>query len=582
MDKLKEGEIDLATAQSKQAKVKKLSNRLDKNAHKLEDQLMKKMKGRSAAEKKAMQNKISGLKDQGKMATDEMSKFTNLAAKGETRSVKFLSNFSKGAKGMGWGKTAKATGMMAKGMRGAAVAGKGLGGVIKMLVKFVPHLTKLFGLSNPVGWIITAIMLMYDLIKFVMQINSEVVSISKNLGISKGEARAFRQHLFDAAYASSNILNTQQELLKVHGQINDAWGTTITYMGAAFLDDVATLQNRLGFSAEAAMNLGSNMMMSNRRAGDMVDLIGEGGVSMANNLGVALDQWKIMENTAKTTGQLRALYQGNEGALGRVHARAQSLGMTMADIHKMSQGMLNFHSSTEKEMKAELFLGKKLNLETARLAALTGDMETFHKEIMKNAGDYLDFTRMSVLQQKALADALNMSTDQLADMLFKESKLESLRGKANAQEWEKIEAQKKQMDLQQSFNAAIEQMKMILVDLLDGIEEWAMPKWMSYALGVEGGKVFATDMGEKNPVKKGTDSLVGSGLIGDDSLQLNDFSLHAHPEDTFLMAGGTGAWKGNMQQNQKQPVIVDAHLSYDAYAAVKASQHHNNKWNRKM
>ena len=114
--------------------------------------------------------------------------------------------------------------------------------------------------------------------------------------------------------------------------------------------------------------------------------------------------------------------------------------------------------SIEKELSAELFLGRKLNLETARLAALTGDMETFHSEILKNAGDYLDFTRMNVLQQKALADALGMGVDKLADMLFEQTKLEDLKGKATAREWEDIKAAKQQLTIPQSFNAAMEQL----------------------------------------------------------------------------------------------------------------------------
>ena len=583
LDKLKKGEIDLTTAQAKQAKVKKLSNSIDLNSTKLEDQIMKKMKNKSAAEKKAVQDKIKGLKDSGKAAVDQMSKFSNLAAKGETRGVKFMTQLSKGAKGMGWDKTAKASGAMAKSLRAGAVAGKGMGKIMGGMAKTLPHMLKGLGAAlGPVGWIITGIMLFVDLLKFIMKINSEVISISKNLGISKTEARAFRQHLFNASYASGNILNTQQELLKVHGQLNDAMGTTVVYFQDHLLADTATMQNRLGMSVDASLGIAQNILATSRNTEEFVDLVGHGGVAMANQLGIAIDQWKVQEQVAKTTGQMRAIYSRNEGALGRVVARAQVLGMTMGQIHKMSEGMLNFHSSIEKELKAELFLGKKLNLETARLAALTGDMETFHSEILKNAGDYLDFTRMNVMQQKALADALNMSTDQLADMLFHETKLENMRTKATAQEWDKIKQMRTQMDLQQSFNAAMEQLKMILVDLMDGIEEWVMPDWMAFALGVEGGKVFDGGKG-KDPSEFDSEGnpLIGTGVMANDEVRLNDFKITTHPEDTFLMAGGTGAWQSNAQQNQK-PIIVNATMAYDGYAAVKAATHHGTGWNRKM
>ena len=584
LEKLKEGEIDLATAQSKAAQMKKVGNKLDDKASKLEDQILNKMKGKSAAEKKNIKDKIQGLRDQGKAVNDNMKGVVDLAGKGETRSVKFMENMSKGAKGMGWNKTAKATGVMAKGMRKAATSGKGLMGVFKVLVKLAPRLAAAMGiLMGNDGWIITAVMLIWDMVKFIMKINAEVVSISKNLGVTQGEARKFRNSLFDAAYASNNILNTQQELLKVHGQINQAWGTSIMYLGNQFLNDIATLQNRMGLTAEAAMGIASNITASGRASETLLDEIGKGGVAMENQLGVQIDQWQVVDKVAKTTGQMRALYFQNEGALGRVVTRAQALGMTMADIHKSSQGMLNFHSSIEKELSAELFLGRKLNLETARLAALTGDMETFHSEILKNAGDYLDFTRMNVLQQKALADALGMGVDKLADMLFEQTKLEDLKGKATAREWEDIKAAKQQLTIQQSFNAAMEQLKMIFTDLMDGIEEWVIPGWMSTVFNLEGGKVFSGAKDRVLDKAKEEEKLKGSGLTAptDVTLYASDLRITTLPEDTLVLGAGTHSSFKNQQTNNQQPMIVEANIGYDGYQAVKASNHHDSIWLQK-
>lgn len=571
IDKIKEGSIDLASAQAKQAQVKKLHNNLSQKADKLESQIMGKMKGKSAAEKKAIKDKIQGLKSSGKLANQEMKNAINLAAKGETSSVKFLDKFASSAKDMGWTKSAKAAGTVSKGMRGAAVAGKGLVKTLGVLVKLGSRL---------LGSWLSIILLVYDFIKFIINVNSEVVSISKNLGISRDRAREFRDSLFEAAYASNNTLNTQQELLKVHGQINQAMGTSMM-LNLKLVDDVATLQNRMNLTAEAAMGLAKNTMVTGKTVAELTNEIGEGAVAMEKQLGINIDVFAVMEKVAKTTGQMRALYQGNEGALARVLTRAQALGLTMAQIAKSSSSMLNFHSSIEKELSAELFLGKSLNLEQARLAALTGDQETFLNEITKNAGDYLDFTRMNVLQQRALADALGMGVDELADMLFEQTKLEDLKDKATEREYAEIEQAKTQLDLQQKFNAAIDRAKMIFTDLLDGIESWVMPNWMAWALNIEGGQVFNT-RGDENmygdTMDKVDKGLAGTGLSAPD-MQLNDFKITTHPEDTFLMAGGTGAWQGNMQQQQQQPIIVQADINYDSYAAVKASTHHDIKWN---
>ena len=87
----------------------------------------------------------------------------------------------------------------------------------------------------------------------------------------------------------------------------------------------------------------------------------------------------------------------------------------MGTIAGISSNLLNFHSSIEAELTAELFIGKQLNLEKARLAALTGDYKTLMEEINKNVGDFGDFTKLNVLQLDALAKSVGMTSDKLSD-----------------------------------------------------------------------------------------------------------------------------------------------------------------------
>ena len=97
--------------------------------------------------------------------------------------------------------------------------------------------------------------------------------------------------------------------------------------------------------------------------------------------------------------------------------------MELEQVAKAGESLLNFEQSIEKELEAELLLGKQLNLERARLAALTGDYETLTREINKNVGDFSDFTKLNVLQQKALASAVGLTVDELSDQLLQKENL---------------------------------------------------------------------------------------------------------------------------------------------------------------
>jgi hypothetical protein len=82
-------------------------------------------------------------------------------------------------------------------------------------------------------------------------------------------------------------------------------------------------------------------------------------------------------------------------------------------------------------MEAELLTGKDLNLETARRAALNGDIETVAREINKQVGTSADFAKMNVIQQEALAKAMGTSREELADMLVQQESLNSLKSTYN-------------------------------------------------------------------------------------------------------------------------------------------------------
>ena len=82
-----------------------------------------------------------------------------------------------------------------------------------------------------------------------------------------------------------------------------------------------------------------------------------------------------MESTGKITGGMRAALSANFDLMAKTVAKAQLLGMNLKSVEQSAMGMLDFEQSITKEMEAELFLGRELNLEKARLYAMTMDYD---------------------------------------------------------------------------------------------------------------------------------------------------------------------------------------------------------------
>ena len=333
---------------------------------------------------------------------------------------------------------------MAKGARAAAVAGKGLGGSLMGAFKALR--------LNPFGLILTAVI---GLVKALISANNKITALAKGLGVSKNEARGINRRINETAMSSDNLLNTSKEIGKAFADINSFLGTSSTVIKGDLLDGVATLQNRLGLTKESAMGFAQASLLS----GESV-----------NQIKLRVDIKGVLEEAGKTTGLIRANLGANPAAIAKAAASAKLLGTNLKDVAAAGKQLLNFEESINNELSAELLTGKQINLERARLAALTGDQETLGKELLAQVGDFNDFSKMNVIQQEALAKSIGMQGDQLADILLKQGNIAELKEKARREGDKETEAQLEQLSTQQKFNAAIEKLKDFVVILVDRLE----------------------------------------------------------------------------------------------------------------
>ena len=308
------------------------------------------------------------------------------------------------------------------------------------------------------------------LVKAVIQANNKITALAKGLGVSKNEARAINRNINQVAKSSDNMLNTTKEIGKAFADINTFLGTSSTVINGELMDGVATLQNRMGLSKEAAMGFMQASLLSGEKINDMkLEALGVSNAVSAT-YGTRLDDKAVLEEAAKTTGVIRAQSGGNLDILVKSVATAKSFGISLKEVANAGRQLLNFEQSISAELEAELLTGKQLNLERARLAALTGDYETVTKEIMKNVGGINDFMSLNVLQQEALAKSVGMEANQLSDVLLKKQNIEELAEEARKGGNEDLARQYEQLSTQQKFNAAIEKLKDFVVILVDRLE----------------------------------------------------------------------------------------------------------------
>ena len=110
----------------------------------------------------------------------------------------------------------------------------------------------------------------------------------------------------------------------------------------------------------------------------------------------------------------------------RLRITARALGMSMQQVEKIADHLLNFEASISSELEAELLTGKQINLEEARLYAFKNDMVGLTKELAKQNVNAYTFGKMNRIEQESYAGALGMSAEELATSLKFQEQLATL------------------------------------------------------------------------------------------------------------------------------------------------------------
>lgn len=305
------------------------------------------------------------------------------------------------------------------------------------------------------------------IVNAALRFNETSVNISKNLGYGADNADRVAQNLTQVANNSTNINVTLKNAAEAMNELNTATGGVAEYSADA-LETQIMLTKQLGLSGEEAAGIYKFSVLTGKASSQVNDEMAAAFANTRNLVKGSANFKTTMAEVAKVSGQLAINFKNNPAALTAAIVQAQKLGTTLEQTKNQGEALLNFESSIENELKAELLTGQQMNLERARAAALMGDQATVMKELANQGMTLEKFQNMNVIAQKSFAEALGLSADQLSEQLRKQ-KVAQEQGKSLAEITadEAKEAERRQT-IQDKFNAAIEKLQDFLGNLVAG------------------------------------------------------------------------------------------------------------------
>lgn len=291
--------------------------------------------------------------------------------------------------------------------------------------------------------------------------DKNAAELRRSFGATAKEAVQLNNQFNKTAINSGDVTANVNSLLAANSNINDQLGIQVRYNDDLLVTTNA-LVKRQGQSVESAAGFAELVLATGEGADALESKQSKVVAEVQNATGVAMNFNKVLETANKTSGLLRVNLGRNPEEIAKAVAQVKALGIGLQEAASISGKLLDFQSSIEAELEAEVLTGKELNLEQARFLALQGKTDQAAAEVLKQVGSLAEFQSMNVIQQQALASAAGLTADQLADQLVKQSAINSQKQDGLDIDGEQQKEAASALSVQEQLSSAVEKLNSIL------------------------------------------------------------------------------------------------------------------------
>jgi len=248
---------------------------------------------------------------------------------------------------------------------------------------------------------------------------------AKNMNVSYGEAMSTKKEMADLAVASGDVALNSQRLMETSSKVGEALGSN-AMLNKADLETMTKMVAKAGLTHDELMGIQKLSLVNGKTLESNTKEILGSAKAYASSNKLVLNEKQILKDVNKASAALKLSLGANPALLAESAAKARQFGLNLEQAEKIASSLLNFESSIEAELEAELLTGKNLNLEKARELSLNNDIAGAAAEIAEQVGSAADFAKMNRIQQEALAKAAGMERNELAQSLMDREALVAL------------------------------------------------------------------------------------------------------------------------------------------------------------
>ena len=290
-----------------------------------------------------------------------------------------------------------------------------------------------------------------SLLDLIIGVDHKIVSMGRQLGMGASQARKLNDEFIKLAANAADNAITSNRLWKSYSDIASVNGIN-NKVSEEILKTNIKLADYAGLEAETRTQLANVAMITGKTMESTTTEILVQVSAMSKATGIQFNQQKILKEVTSLSGRLGLEFTKYPAKIAQTLLQTKALGIELNSLNSMADGFLDFESSISKEFEAQVLSGKEINLMKARELFLNNDLAGAAAEIAKQVGSSEEFLKMDRIAATAFASSMEMSVDQMADMLKKQELFAKFEVGSQKELIKKIALMKQQGEEQKAIN----------------------------------------------------------------------------------------------------------------------------------
>ena len=257
------------------------------------------------------------------------------------------------------------------------------------------------------------------LYQLAQQFAGQLDAIGKTFGSINVLGDDFQDTLMDSTVTATRLGGSVEDVAGITANLASNFGIGLD-AAAGLSSKIIDTSKAVGLSSDEAANLFGVLMQTSNLSAVQAERLGEGAFQLARANQVNPAQ--VLRDIAGSSETIALFTKGGADNIAEAAVQARKFGVSLDTSAKIAEGLLDFENSIAKEMEASVLIGRQLNLQKAREAALNNDIAGAMEEVVRQVGSEAEFNALNVLERKALADVIGVSVADMSKLVGETAK----------------------------------------------------------------------------------------------------------------------------------------------------------------